>query len=62
MVSDGSAASPSRSSAASWYAMTASVSKLKGRSTRVAGNSGPRLRAESSIDAVRARKAVRASR
>ena len=37
-ASDGSAASPSRSSRASWYATTASVSLLKGRSTSVAGS------------------------
>jgi hypothetical protein len=39
IVSAGSAASPSRSSLAIWNAITASVSKLNGRSTSVAGSS-----------------------
>jgi len=38
MVSAGKAASPRRSSLAIWYAITASVSKLNGRSTSVAGS------------------------
>ena len=38
-ASEGSAASPRRSSRASWLATTASVSVLKGRSTMVAGSS-----------------------